>query len=153
MERKGKVLLAAEKDVNAIAQIYEAAKSKINGIDPDFANKLSGTVDPDANYQNLDLVTKNEHPYQNIGEVAARIRDEDQIIQNKKNRDETKMARKLLNEMVREVAKAKNMKARVMIMKRHSIPPEDIKAILTPQDQFVDNLKNYVIEKSREALQ
>ena len=51
------------------------------------------------------------------------------------------------------MAKAKDTKARVTIMKRYSIPAEDIKAILTPQDQFVDNLKNYVIEKSREALQ
>lgn len=152
VERMGKVLLAAEKDVKDIGQIYEAAKSKINGIDPDFANKLAGKVDPDANYQNLDLV-KEEDPYQNIGEVAARLRDEEDDVERKKGRDEAKMARKLLNEMVREVAKAKDTKARVMIMKRYNIPPNDIKAILTPQDQFVDNLKNYVIEKSREALQ
>ena len=149
----GKVLQAAEKDVKDIGQIYEAAKSKINGIDPDFANKLSGKVDPNANYQNLDLVNKDEDPYQNIGEVAARLRDEEEDAERKKGRDEAKMARKLLNEMVREVAKAKDTKSRVMIMKRFSVPPEDIKAILTPQDQFVDNLKNYVIEKSRAALQ
>lgn len=153
VEKMGKVLLAAEKDVKDIGQIYEAAKSKINGIDPDFANKITGKVDPDANYQNLDLVNKDEDPYQNIGEVAARLRDEEDNAERKKGRDEAKMARKLLNEMVREVAKAKDTKARVMTMKRHNIPPDDIKAILTPQDQFVDNLKNYVIEKSREALQ